>query len=476
MLQDLAAQRASAGDAPVVRPPTPQIPRPAPLAPGGAPPANLPSTPAPVRPPIAPLPPARPVAPLPLRAPAPMPPRPTGVSVSPQAPGISPIVQPKSPPPAPREVPVAPMPQIPRPPAPPPAPTPPKSVISVPTVPPAPPLRPKAPSSSAGEGYTAELRTMSADIGNIKVGQAPTGIKQTSGSAPAVVQPAVSPVTSTLPPPTSPAKTPIIVVPSTGSSGGGFFRKMFYGIVITLVIVGIGYALFSFIGGNGTPQETATPSPSTSGSPAPTLAGTRSLSSYFAPAGPSITLQWDDTARTDLGNTIITSNPASRQALRIGITVPWPDTSALGLLDAMISGAPGALAQSFGTDWVVLSYGQQEQFDANGVLIANSAVSPRLVLISEVTNATAVKQLMTTWESASLASDADLFLGYDFSKAIVFGFSDGVYRDFPVRYWNFPYADRSIDYAVVTASNNKSYLILSGSRESAFFAIDQLMQ
>ena len=39
-----------------------------------------------------------------------------------------------------------------------------------------------------------------------------------------------------------------------------------------------------------------------------------------------------------------------------------------------------------------------------------------------------------------------------------------------------PLCRPGIDYAIVTASNNKNYLVLAGSREAAFFAIDQLMQ
>jgi hypothetical protein len=62
------------------------------------------------------------------------------------------------------------------------------------------------------------------------------------------------------------------------------------------------------------------------------------------------------------------------------------------------------------------------------------------------------------------------------SKAIVPTFSSGTYRATQVRYRNFPYADRSIDFANVHASNGKDYLVLSGSREAMFFAIDQLMQ
>lgn len=190
-----------------------------------------------------------------------------------------------------------------------------------------------------------------------------------------------------------------------------------------------------------------------------------------------MSLRDDDTARPDLLNAIATSNPGSKQALRLGLTVAWPDASAFGLIDAMTgAGNFAALGQAMGTDWVVLSYGQQEQFDSNGSPIANATTSPRLIIITEIKDATAANQVMTSWESESLASAADILFSYDFTKAIVGDFSSGTYRQIPIRYWNFPYADRSIDYAIFTASNNKNYLVLAGSREAVFFAIDQLMQ
>lgn len=421
---------------------------------------NLPTTPA-ARPPVAPIIPPRPTPPAPAPTPEPVP-----VTI----PGISVIPQPKSPPPAPKEAPVAPMPAIPLPPPPPPPPTPPKPVVIAPPPAPkpvAPVIPPKAPQPvSPQEGYSAELRTMSADIGNIKVGQAPAGIKQPTPSAPTAPAGSVAPVAA--------QKIPTIVIPEAGSSGRGGSRKMIYGVIGAIILIGITYALVSMLGSGSTPTASVSPSPS--GSPAPTLGSGKNLRSYFSQTGPTITLAWDDTARPDLLNAIATSNPVSKQALRLGLTVPWPNTTAFGFLDAMTGVAPAALAQAMGTDWVALSYGQQEQYDANGIKIENTATSPKLILVTEVKDATAVNQIMTTWESVSLASGADILFSYDFTKAIVGSFSSGTYRQIPVRYWNFPYADRSIDYAIVTASNNKNYLVLSGSREAAFFAIDQLMQ
>jgi hypothetical protein len=73
------------------------------------------------------------------------------------------------------------------------------------------------------------------------------------------------------------------------------------------------------------------------------------------------------------------------------------------------------------------------------------------------------------------STNAELF-GYDIAKQAAASFASGTYRQVPLRYKNFPGPDRSLDYGIVTASNNKNYLVLAGSREAMFYAIDQLMK
>jgi hypothetical protein len=87
-----------------------------------------------------------------------------------------------------------------------------------------------------------------------------------------------------------------------------------------------------------------------------------------------------------------------------------------------------------------------------------------------------VNQRVRAWEGAGLAQSAVGPFKADTAKALVPGFADGSHQGVPVRYWNFPAADISIDWAVVPASNGTNYLVISGSRQSAFFAIDRLLQ
>ncbi len=447
--------------------PTPTAPmRPVSGAPTGAPPVNLPTMPSP-RPPVAPITPPRPTPPTP--APAPV-----------TIPGISVIPQPKSPPPAPREVPVAPMPSIPSPPAPQPpppptAPTPPKPVAIVP--PPAPvspvistktppPVSPPTGRADTQEGYSAELRTMSADIGNIKVGQAPVGIKQPTPTAPVPGAPVVAPKTPGI---------PTIVIPEAGTSGRGMSRKMIYGIIGAIALIGIAYALVSMIGSGSSPQVSASPSPLISGSPAPTLGG-KNLRSYFGNPGKSIDLQTSTTGLNDLLNALVSVQPAMKQATSLAINHQGSAATALVFFADIAITVPADLSASIGSDWALLAYGQSEAFDSAGAKITATSSSVRLVVVLELSDATKANQAMQVWENAGLESAGAGLMQYDTTKRLVTSFGGGTYRQIPVRYWNFPYADRSIDYAIVTASNNKNYLVLAGSREAAFFAIDQLMQ
>lgn len=83
---------------------------------------------------------------------------------------------------------------------------------------------------------------------------------------------------------------------------------------------------------------------------------------------------------------------------------------------------------------------------------------------------------MQAWEGSGFATAFAKLFQYNTAKQLIAGFSSGTYRQIPVRYQNFSYADQSLDYGIVTASNNKNYLVITSSRESLFFVIDQLMQ
>lgn len=299
---------------------------------------------------------------------------------------------------------------------------------------------------------------MAADVGNISTGQPVAPAKPAAPTAPTV-------------PPKAPATGSTITIPEpSGRSGIG--KKLLYGI-LALALLGALYWLASlFLTGNQGTEESPSPSPTISA----TLAPSRTLLSYFRTTGTAVELKDTVTARADFQNSLSTQQPTAQQALRIPVTGAAAQTFSDFLSNAGMAQVDPGIASVSGTDWAVLAYGQKEHFDANGQLIANSTVTNRLLVIAEVTDVSAANQAMSNWETTGMASTLAGLFAYDPLKAAVPTFSSGVYRQIPVRYQNFPYADVSLDWSILTASNNKSYLIIAGSREAAFLAIDQLLQ
>jgi hypothetical protein len=249
-------------------------------------------------------------------------------------------------------------------------------------------------------------------------------------------------------------------------------RKMLLGIVAAIVCIGVVYGVISLIDGNGA-VETPTPTPSASTSATPAA---KALRSYFSGSTQTVDLTNTSTGLDDFTNALVVIQPAARQATVLSIKHSGASASLSTFLTDAGNPMPQNLSGALASDWIALAYGQGEQFDTNGIAIINPSASTRLVIIAELMDASTANQAIQTWETAGIASASTGLFQYDLSKRLIGGFSSGTYRQMTVRYWNFPYADRSLDYAVVTASNNKNYLVISGSRESLFFAIDQLMQ
>lgn len=277
-----------------------------------------------------------------------------------------------------------------------------------------------------------------------------------TGQAPAPVVP--KPPTPVIPAvPAIPATPAPIAVPPPSASGSGIGRKVLIGGLVLFSLFMIGLLISRLLGSNTPVQETPTPTVT----PTMTLAPSKTLQSYFRVTGSPITLTSDATAKTDFANALATMAPTVRDALRIPVTTA---TMSTGFPSVLLAEVPTAIQSGFGTDWAILAYGQPDQG------------KPKAVMISEVSDATAATQGMSQWETTGLENAAAPTLGIDPAKAITEGFVSSAYRQITIRYWNFPTADTSIDWAVLTASNGKSYLIIAGSREAMFFTIDQLMQ
>ena len=64
--------------------------------------------------------------------------------------------------------------------------------------------------------------------------------------------------------------------------------------------------------------------------------------------------------------------------------------------------------------------------------------------------------------------------GYIKSKVASQTFLDNSYAGSPIRYKNYSFPDRTTDYSIVSAINNRAYFVLANSREGIYKVIDIL--
>ena len=165
--------------------------------------------------------------------------------------------------------------------------------------------------------------------------------------------------------------------------------------------------------------------------------------------------------------------PSARTAKNVALSGAQRASDVMGLLgdywESDISG--------LGDDYAFLVFGQSELFDDTGAPDEGASTEPRIIVIVEVADATAISQGVSFWETGGrMASEARYVFDFDPSRATTEAFSDAAYRQIPLRYQNYAYADRSLDWGIVPASNGSNYLVISNSRQSFFFALDQLLK
>ena len=136
---------------------------------------------------------------------------------------------------------------------------------------------------------------------------------------------------------------------------------------------------------------------------------------------------------------------------------------------------PSGLAENLDSnDWIFFAYGQQETFDAKGLLIFETKAKTKIGLIAKTGNPDLLRSTLNNWE-ITMTSDLDNLFGIDPKKATSETFLDNIYGGTDIRYRNFSYADNSIDYAIINLPGfNLNYFVLTGSRESIYSAIDLL--
>lgn len=405
--------------------------------------------------------------------------------------GGSPVV-PRPIPPVSVPVPEIPKPKFTPPPLPSAMPRPAPAPSPVPTTPPLKPSTPSVPAPSTpptvgpAKEYQSSIRTMKEDISTLKQGQKPTGV-----DVPRIIQPPAPPSAPSVPKPSipgqpqqfkmpsvnlgqaektgplpqtkeptppagrpapAPQKSQIYTPPlSTGGISGS--RNRLFGIVAgAVVLFGV---LYWFLVLRVPEPEIVLETPT----PTPVATPVQTLNSIFA----------DVTEIEPLAQ--ITAGEFRKNSQLFN--TPGLKAKLLELIEGVGAKYPVEMEGILGNDAVALWYGQKEFFDNKGQLKTGVSSQARLVIINEVSNTSSAPQVISSWES-SMQEDLRLLITLNDSNGLGIDFMDNFYNGVGIRYKNFPYADQSIDYAVVIASNGKSYLVVTGSRESMFAAIDAL--
>ena len=387
---------------------------------------------------------------------------------------------------------------IPRPSAPVSGPT--SSSVPKPAVPtsPKPAPAPQSATPNAPKEYQSSIRTMSDDLSKIKSGQqlqgtstprkvepmAPAAPKTMAPPAPAVpkgptiqanlgqTQKAVPLAPSPLPPkpvrvlPPSPVQKDQYNVPPTAGNRSRFVALA--GILIGVIALGAAYWYFMIREPMIVVEE-----PTPTFTPRPSVTPANVLSIIFPDKSGTIILPDNGDPTSAFNTALNVQSPVAGKLAVLNVANSVSEGSAQTmdtweLMDRFLVSYPQSLRQS-GTESAILIYGQKESFDAQGRLVVSSPISSRIALVSEVASA---EMSLAEWEPTMDDSLSGL-LGLDKSKDTG-PFSDNAYQGAAVRYNNFPYPDRSIDYALVRYGG-KTYLILANSRESMFSVIDAFL-
>ncbi len=355
------------------------------------------------------------------------------------------------------------------------------------------PTQPPAPFQPPGvKEYQSSIRTMNEDISKIKQGQKPTGIEiprkiEQVAPVPQVIppKPAVPSQQFKVPsvnlgeaqktgplaqsrdfskPPTAPKvdSKPQIYVPEGGQKSDNR-NLLFIGIGAVAIVAGFSYWFFVL---RSPAPEVVIESPT----PFPTATPIQDLNSIFSGINTENVSVKDPSA--DLNTNIKTLAINGGEFKNLNVTSESKGQFTLGLLDFLAKPAQ-PLVDNMGADHKIFLYGQKESFDTKGQLKTNAVVGKRLVFVNEVKDVVAAFQIAKNWET-SMNEDLKFVFEFDPKKQQSKDFGDNSYRGVNVRYKNFKYADKSIDYAIVPASNGKSYLVISGSREAMYATINKL--
>lgn len=420
--------------------------------------------------------------------PAPFVPKPVSPSVTPQPqPFVPKPVVPPMPAPAPK--PIMPPPFVPKPaPQPMPRPAPVAPSMSATPVPPPSPVK----------EYQSSIRTMSEDMSSLKTGQKPSGVSMPRTVEPpkpiapppagGLPKPPVSPVIpgtqvklgeSQKTGPMAPSKIPTpvpapkkmempqIVIPEGGKKMGSNF--LYLGILVIVILAGAAYWFF-MIRTPAVPVAEVTPTPTATPTPVATL---NQLLSDALPVSVDLSASTNPLADFNTAITAQTVSGGTLEKLNIKINAEGTEPSFADIMDKFLISYPAQLKTNLGAESVVLLYGQKEMFTAKGLPDTSATNVKKLIFVTEVNDLAMAASISQVWEPTMVNGFKGIF-GLDTKKAASKTFLSNSYRETDIKYMNFTYPDKSLDYTAFLASNNKLYLIISNSREAVYGIIDKL--
>lgn len=383
--------------------------------------------------------------------------------------------------------------------------------------------------------YKTSIRTMSEDIANLKTGQKPAGSEiekvitspapspaprqfiQEIAPKPAIPtmprpvapsipipppslptqRPAPAPIPRITIPPIKPPESPRPQIPSIspqplvppvlkqniaeekasfisvpeGPSGVSKWR-LYALLGVGLVLVA---AIVWLLARGGGEVATTTPTPSATRTPTPTPAVT--LQTLFGGlASASINLSATTNPAEEFRNQVNQIQILPGEIKRLTVTSVSKGGGELNLTDLMERlqiAYPIDLNQTLGNEYIILAYGQQEIFSSSGAVSQATTGQPRLIFITHTIDTAKASEIVRAWETTMTDQLLSLF-GYTKNKAASQMFLDNTYAGSAIRYKNYSFPDRTTDYSITSATNNRTYFVLANSRESIYKVIDIL--
>ena len=341
--------------------------------------------------------------------------------------------------------------------------------------------------------FKSSIRTMQEDIATVKKGQAPTGFQIEKQSEKDVTPPPLGapgpkitmpprPVqevrlgelekSRSLPGTKLPSLPLIPTVPPAGPAtkpagfpaglsvpmGGGINKKRLIFLAGGLVVAAF-LVWFFALRGPSAPESTPTPTPISTATQTPTPVSIENsfsiVNSASVALGANFITRFDGSINKEL--LISSREPALYKILNPATGNRYTLSEFLG---GLLVQMPAELVAAAKDNFYLTVLYKSDNVDGYGLLI-------------ELSDPVAAFTAMGNWEGTMAQGLKDIFL-LNPAKAASTTFLDNTYNGVAIRYRNFPDPNKTTDYAIVTASNGETYLVIANSREHAYSIIDKI--